>query len=97
GAGLKYLTPHNGIEAFKVSGTSIENLTVCNYLSSTSGKAGNEIWWNGGDGSGTIGMGSYSGSHLTATSMFYAGPSEPMAQYGIIVTNAAGPGTLRNA
>src|SRR5438128_4699405 len=97
GAALQDLTPRNGIEAFKVSGTSIENLTVCNYLSSTSGKAGNEIWWNGGDGSGTIGMGSYSGSHLTATSMFYAGPSEPMAQYSIFAVNAGGPGSITNS
>ncbi len=94
---LQDLTPRNGIEVFKVSGTSVENLTVCNYLSSTSGEGGNEIWWNGGDGSGTIGMGSYSGSYLTATSMFYAGPSEPMAQYGIFASNAGGPGSITNS
>jgi len=94
---LQDLTPRNGIEVFKVSGTSVENLTVCNYLSSTSGEAGNEIWWNGGDGSGMIGMGSYLGSYLTATSMFYAGPNEPMAQYGIFAVNAGGPGSITNS
>src|SRR5206468_5705729 len=85
---LQDLTPRNGIEVFRASGTSIENLTVCNYLSSTSGEAGNEIWWNGGDGSGTIGMGSYSCSYLTATSTFYASPCAPLAQHGFFDSNA---------
>ncbi|MDQ6855478.1 MAG: hypothetical protein M3Z57_00195, partial [Candidatus Dormibacteraeota bacterium] len=34
----------NGIEIFKVDGTSVDNLTVCNYLKGDNG-AGNEIWW----------------------------------------------------
>src|SRR5215831_8784985 len=51
------LTARNGIEVFKADGVSIENLTVCNYLAN--GGEGNEIWWNGGDGSGQIGMGAY--------------------------------------
>ena len=57
---------------------------------------GNEIWWNGGDGSGKIGMGAYTGSYLSATSMY--GPSnvnDPnLAQYGIFVSNARGPGVI---
>jgi hypothetical protein len=32
----------------------VQNLTVCNYLHGA-GDTGNEIWWNGGDGSGKIG------------------------------------------
>ena len=90
-------TPRNGIEVFKVDGTSVENLTVCNYLSSPSGEAGNEIWFNGGDGSGMIGMNSYAGGYLTATSTFFADPSAPMAQYGIFAVNARGPGTISHA
>ena len=43
----------NGIEVFKANGVSIDNLTVCNFLGE-----GNQIWWNGGDGSGKIGMSS---------------------------------------
>jgi hypothetical protein len=39
-------------------------------------------------------MGTYSGSYLTATSMFYGGASSPMAQYGIFVSNARGPGMI---
>jgi hypothetical protein len=85
----------NGIEVYKASGDTIQNLTVCDYLSGTGG-AGNEIWWNGGDGSGVIGMGAYNGSFLTATSMY--GPknihSPNLAQYGIFVSNARGPGLI---
>lgn len=94
---LQDFTPRSGIEVFKADGTSVENLTVCDYLSSAQGEEGNEIWWNGGDGSGAIGMGTYLGGYLTATSMFYAGPNAPMAQYGIFVSNAAGPGRITNS
>ncbi len=45
----------NGIVVWKANGVSIENLTVCNFLSG-SGDAGNEIWWNGGDNSGKVGL-----------------------------------------
>ncbi|TMA58599.1 MAG: hypothetical protein E6J75_05015 [Deltaproteobacteria bacterium] len=93
---LQDLTARNGIEAFKVSGVTIENLTVCNYLANY-GDGGNEIWWNGGDGSGTIGMGSYSGAFLTATSMFYQDANSPMAMYGIFASNARGPGTITDS
>ncbi len=50
----------NGIEVYKVNGVSISNLTSCNFLSG-SVDSGNEIWWNGGDDSGKIGMGSWRG------------------------------------
>src|SRR5215470_13689956 len=49
-------TPRNGIEVFEASGVSVENLTTCDYLSDTAGNNGNEIWFNGGAGSGKIGM-----------------------------------------
>ena len=88
-------TPRDGIVVWKASGVTIQNLTVCDYLAGPSGH-GNEIWWNGGDGSGKIGLGSYSGSYLTATSMY--GPkdvhSPNLAQYGIFVSNARGPGSI---
>src|SRR5262249_16309163 len=52
-----------------------------------------------GDGSGTIGMGAYTGSYLSATSMY--GPSDihslNLAQYGIFVSNARGPGVIENS
>ncbi|HEV2450878.1 MAG TPA: hypothetical protein VGS62_02995 [Streptosporangiaceae bacterium] len=85
----------NGIEVYKASGVTIQNLTVCDYLTGT-GNAGNEIWWNGGDGSGKIGMGAYQGSYLTATSMYAPTDihSPNLAQYGIFVSNAGGPGSI---
>jgi len=88
---LQDTTGRNGIEVFKADNVTIENLTVCNYLDN--GGNGNEIWWNGGDATGTIGLGPFGGSYLTATSMFYAAGS-PLAQYGIFVSNSNGPGTI---
>jgi hypothetical protein len=86
----------NGIEVFKTNGVTIQNLTVCNYLTGPNGD-GNEIWWNGGDGSGTIGLGSFQGSYLSATSSFYVDSSSPMAMYGVFVSNSNGPGAIRNS
>jgi len=84
----------DGIEAFKVSGVEFTNLTVCNFLSSASGHEGNEIWWNGGDGSGKIGMGAWWGGYLTATSTFSRGVKAPFGDYGIYTSNSRGPGRL---
>src|SRR3984957_9717118 len=57
----------NGIVVWKANNVSIENLTACNFLGGA-GDSGNEIWWNGGDGSGRIGLAGYQGSYLTGTS-----------------------------
>jgi hypothetical protein len=84
----------NGIVAYKASGVSIENLTACNFLAAAGGENGNEIWWNGGDGSGLIGMGSFKGAYLNATSTFYGG-DETAARYGIFTSNARGPGVWK--
>jgi hypothetical protein len=84
----------NGIEVYEASGVSIENLTVCNYLMTKYGGNGNEIWWNGGDGSGHIGMGRYLGRYLTATSTYSKGVNPPYGNYGIFVSNADGPGRI---
>ncbi len=80
----------NGVVAYKASGVSIENLTVCNFLAG-GGENGNQIWWNGGDGSGVIGMGAFKGAYLNATSTYYAGEGTA-ATYGIFTSNARGPG-----
>src|SRR5215469_10309988 len=92
------LTPRDGIVVAKASGVTLENLTVCDYLAGPDGD-GNEIWWNGGDGTGTIGLGSYAGSYLTATSQYAPGTlnSPRLAQYGIFVSNARGPGLITNS
>jgi hypothetical protein len=81
----------NGIVVWKASDVSIENLTVCNFLAGT-GDSGNQIWWNGGDNSGRIGLAGYWGSYLTATSTFL-GTESTAAEYGIFASNSAGPAT----
>src|SRR5258708_15819949 len=71
-------TARSGIVVSKASGGSIENLTVCDYLAATGGGEGNEIWWNGGDGSGKIGMGAFKGDYLPPTALYTPpAPSDP--------------------
>jgi hypothetical protein len=84
----------NGIEVLMVDGVSIENLTACNFLADASGNNGNQIWWNGGDGSGQIGMGSYHGAYLTASSTYYDASVPNAALYGIFASNSRGPGLI---
>src|SRR3954454_24628845 len=79
----------NGLVAYKADGVSIENLTACNFLSGA-GSSGNEIWWNGGDGSGKIDLGAFQGNYLNATSTF--SNKETAASYGIFSSNSNGPG-----
>jgi hypothetical protein len=81
----------NGILIWKADDVSVENLTACNFLAGA-GASGNEVWWNGGDGSGKIGLEGYSGSYLTATSTYF-GDETTAAQYGIFSSNSKGPGT----
>lgn len=89
----------NGIVAYKADNVSIENLTVCNFLGGA-GSAGYQIWWDGGEGSGTIGMKGYWGNYLTATSTFYQQPTQGAidvnATYGIFSNSAAGPAKWDN-
>jgi len=94
----------NGVEVFKTDNTSIENLTVCNFLDGTSG--GEQIWWNGGDGSGKIALHGFSGDYLTATSSYSStvsgalgpccGVSYPAGDYGIFTSNSDG-GSFRHS
>ncbi len=79
----------NGIVVWKADHVSIENLTACNFLGGA-GDSGNEIWWNGGDGSGKIGLTGYTGTYLTGTSSFFA-DEKSAAQYAIFSSNAQGP------
>jgi hypothetical protein len=78
----------NGVEVWKADNVYVENLTACNFLGGT-GQAGNEIWWNGGAGSGQIGGWGYYGGYLTATSTYYQNESTA-AQYGIFSSNWSG-------
>ena len=75
----------NGIEVVKADGVWIENLTVRNFDRATSdGEDGNQIWWNGGDESGTIGLHGWYGSYLTAYDTGLLGG------YGLFTANAVG-------
>jgi hypothetical protein len=82
----------NGILVWKADGVSVENLTVCNFLSG-SGYGGNEIWWNGGYGLtasfGQIGLHNFRGTYLTATNLFYRDASTAAA-YGIYASRSSG-------
>jgi hypothetical protein len=88
----------NGILVWKADGVSVQNLTACNFLGGT-GDGGNEVWWNGGDRSGKIGIKGYTGSYLTATSTFFSNQGTPdqqeatAAEYGIFSSNSEGPGS----
>ncbi len=96
---LQDFTPRDGIVVWNANNVTIENLTVCDYLSGAGAKDGNEIWWNGGDGSGRIGMHRFTGSYLTATSMFHPTDiaNKHLAQFGIYIGNTAGPGSWHQA
>jgi hypothetical protein len=73
----------NGIEVQKADGVWIENLTVRNFDRKTKdGENGNEIWWNGGDGSGKIGLHGWWGTYLTAYDTGVTGG------YGLFTSNA---------
>jgi hypothetical protein len=91
------LIGRNGIEIYKASGVTVENLTVCNFLGDAYGNLGNQIWWNGGDGSGHIGLGRYFGAYLTASSTFYDPNTPNLAQYGIFVSNSRGAGVIEHS
>ena len=77
---------------FLADGVSLENFSACNFL--RAGSNGNQIWWNGGDGTGAIGMNGLRGDYLTATSTYFKDASSPAAEYGIFTSNEQGPGRI---
>jgi hypothetical protein len=83
-------TGRNGLEVFKATGVSVENLTACNFLTGSHG-GGNQIWFNFGDGSGKQMAGGWRGAYLSGTSQFFESGA-PFGSYGIFTSNTAGPG-----
>jgi hypothetical protein len=82
----------NGILVYKARGVVVENLSVCNFLNGDSG-GGNEIWWDGGQSTGTqSSLGVWWGSYLTATSSYFKDNNSPSAGYGIYSANTKSPG-----
>lgn len=94
--GLQNFIPRDGIVVWKADGVTLQNLTVCDYLAAAPSVHGNQIWWDGGDGSGKIGLAGFQGSYLTATSMYHPADvsDQHLAQYGIYVGNTSGPGQI---
>jgi hypothetical protein len=80
--------PGNGIEIYKANNVYVENLTVRNFDTGCE-NCGNEIWWNGGSGSGKIGAYGWYGSYLTAYDTGLHGG------YGIFTGNEQG-GSFEN-
>jgi hypothetical protein len=61
--------PGNGIEIDMANNVWVENLTVRNFDTGSGcpvESCGNEIWWNGGAGSGKVGAHGWYGAYLTA-------------------------------
>jgi hypothetical protein len=85
----------NGIEVWRVDGVTIDNLTACNFLTGSSG-GGNQIWFNGGDGTGTVNMNGYTGTYLSATTTFFGTADGPGGEYGIFASNVHGPGLIEH-
>jgi len=83
----------NGLMVYKARDVSIENLTACNFLGGSE-SAGNEIWWNGGDGSGKIGGYGFRGAYLSTTSTYLKSQGKAgefsAAQYGVFSSNWSG-------
>jgi hypothetical protein len=84
-------TGRDGLIVFKSSGTSVENLTACNFLNGSRG-GGDLLWFDGGGASGTQQIGAWRGAYLSATSTYYAGKSSAFSVYGIYASNTYGPG-----
>jgi hypothetical protein len=95
----------NGVEIWKAPNVWVQNLTACNFLGGSGGDGGtgNEVWWNGGAGSGKIGGHGFLGSYLNATSTWF-NPNTSLtgvqreataAEYGIFSSNWNG-GTWSN-
>jgi hypothetical protein len=57
--------PGNGIEIYKANNVWVENLTARNFDTGCE-NCGNQIWWNGGAGSGKVGAHGWFGAYLTA-------------------------------
>ena len=86
----------NGIMVWKAPGVWVENLTVCNFLDGTgsNGGTGNEVWWNGGAGSGQVftdpaqpgAPAGYWGTYLTTTTTYFQDETTA-ASYGIFSSN----------
>jgi hypothetical protein len=79
----------NGVMVWKANDVRVDNLTSCNFLAGPGGSSGNEIWWNGGDDSGTLGGWGFRGTYMTTTSTYFKN-NDSAAKYGIFSSNWVG-------
>jgi len=86
----------NGILVYKANNVTLDNLTVCNFLSGKGDGAGNQIWWNAGYTTGQPMKMSYYGSYLNATTQYFNGKDGHQATYGIFASDSNGPGYIYN-
>lgn len=103
------LNGRNGILIEHASGVTVENLTICNFVGTGSANQfGNEIWFNGGAGSGKTGLGAYHVADVTTTSTYIPAatgqqqaaqpiPSDLAAYAGVLISNAVGPGQVTHS
>ena len=99
------LNGRNGIVIDHVTGVTVENLTVCNFVGvSNSYEYGNELWVNEGAGTGRTRLGAYHVADVTTTSTDIPasagprqGPTGMAARTGVLISNAAGPGTVSDS
>lgn len=99
----------NGIWVFKANGVTIENLTICNFLSGAEGNTGNQLWVDGGHGEyrtvdghleAVEDQGPFTVSYVTTYSTYapdHLHRSGSTATYGIFVSNTYGPGVVSNS
>jgi len=93
----------NGIVIDHVSGVTVANLTVCNFVGTGNwDEYGNQLWFNEGAGTGRTRRGAYHVADVTATSTYIAASAGPhqvamAARTGVLISNAAGPGTVINS
>jgi hypothetical protein len=83
----------NGVVVFKASGTSVENLSACNFPTGSMG-GGDELWFDGGGATGKQALGAFRGAFLSATSSYYKDANSPFANYGLYSSNTTGVGVF---
>jgi hypothetical protein len=79
-----------GIEVWEADNDWVQNLTACNFLGGAGSYTGNEIWWNGGAGSGKIHGHGFVASYLTTTSTYLDKSERTDATYGLFSSDWSG-------
>jgi hypothetical protein len=72
-----------GIEVYEADNDWVQNLTACNFLGGNGSYTGNEIWWNGGAGTGLIKGRGFNASYLSTTSTYFDKTEQRDATYGL--------------